>query len=85
MPNYVIKIPLLNMPLSQAKSIIGGVYELIDDDPDMPGEVSSVFLTEGEISDSDIEQDERLEIEFGKHYRAGINENPLPDDFPVVD
>lgn len=85
MANYVIKIPLLNMTLAQATNLTSAVYELIDDDEDIPGTVGAVYLTEGILSDSDYEQDEALEHAFGQHFRAGYNDNPLPDNFPVVD
>lgn len=84
MSDYVLKIPILGMTLAQAKYITGQIYDAIDSSETIPGEVNNVYLTEGEISNSDIEQDEQLDDAYGEHYSAGRNDKPLPDDFPTV-
>lgn len=85
MQNYVVKIPLRDMSLAEAKNITSAIYELIDEDEDIPGTAGAVYLTEGMITADDEQQDMELESAFEKHYRSGINKNPLPDDFPVID
>lgn len=85
MSHYMVKIPLRDMTLAQAKYISGEIYDAIDQSDTIPGSVSNVFLTQDEITDNDEQVDAELDNEYSDHYTAGRNENPLPDDFPKVD
>lgn len=85
MTNYIVKIPLVNVSLAQAKYIVGEIYDALEDSETVPGEAMNPYLTEGDVSDEDVLQDTSLDVAYSKHYRDGFNRNPLPDDFPIVE